>query len=513
MRTEDFLRGTGRAEAEWSSEAASEIDPERRAVLARFDKLSTLERAASDRPEWLARCVAVLAPFPIGLAPRRRLAELGLEEWRAFETAGGGLRVAVPSPPALEARSRVADVRASPLSRLVVLDPCLGTGRGHYLGHARALASAAARLSKPIVWGANQALDDRAVPDAVEARRCFRRCFIDLHKAELRQEDLSGDLLEDWLALAEGFEGPGVHWLMHTADAHLIRATSRLLETRPSFRSPIHLVLHVDPRRLAGRTAGEEVHRTIVRLRRSMAWERTLFFWAENRPLAAWLGEWLQAPIPVAPALVDACIAPAARAQDEHLRLTVLGESRASKGFLLLPAIADAIGEDKTLRQSLRLVVQWSPPLTGDLDPHRRALARLRAHPFVEVCEGEMSDETYLRRLRESDGLLFPYDRELYRLRGSGVLVEGLVNGKVLIVLAGSALVDSAADGVVLTFRQPEEIVGVLRRLRDHKADYLAMAARRAARFRGLNGAERFIRAMDRRARGIGEFGVGDNPA
>ncbi len=481
------------------------FDPRRSAVLARFEAAESLSELLTRRPDWVATCAAVLIPFPLTTKLTEALAARGIVEWRSFAFAAGGLKIGTPVPPRLPGVVPALPLHEAAMNHLVIVDPCLGTGRGHYLQHARLLTAGARRLRVQVTWAANTALPDEQAPPGVRVLRCFRRCFIDLHRDEISDTDLSGELAAELTRLACEFSAPGAHLLFHSSDAHLLRAVSILAENSPDLAAPIHLLLHVDPRRLAGRRLEDEAHRCLLRLRRSLHWERSVFFWAENRPLAAWLEQWLQAPIPVAPALIGAP-GPATAKPTDALKIAVLGELRAAKGFLELPALAAAIDKDARLRRRTRLFVQWSAPLGVDLANHRRVVAQLRTLPFVELYDGELTDADYRAKLAESNALLFPYDPQLYRLRGSGVLLEAIASDAAVIVREGSALAATGVQGLTFTYRRPEEAADILRRLLTHPLEFAARAARRGERFRKLNTPENFLTALDRRVRRLPPF-------
>ncbi len=469
------------------------------AVVARFVTADALRAILLSRSRWLAACVAVVVQIALEPGVLAELAALGFTIVRAFGPAGGGPFVLTPPDPVLPEPVPLAPLPHRRLERLVIVDPCLGAGRGHYLAHARMLSAGARATGAEITWACQRALAPEDAPAGTDIRRCFDRCFIDLDLAGETPFDLSAELLRGWLEIADVFDRPGTHLLMHSADGHLLRAAADLLEARPAFRGAIHLLLHVDPRHLAGRARGEEVHRALVRMRRSPHWNRRFFIWAENRRLGAWLSEWLQDAIPTAPSLVAQH--DLGRSGDKGLFvLAALGESRTSKGFLELPAIAEAIAADPPLSRTMRLVVQWWPPAGRPLHHHEEAIEALRRHAFVEVLHGNLREPEYRRQLARADGLLFPYDPKLYRMRGSGVLLEGLARGVVILVRAGSALEAVAAEGVSFAFRRPEEAPVILHRVLAQRRMLAERALRRAERFVRLNGAERFVRALDRRA-------------
>jgi glycosyltransferase involved in cell wall biosynthesis len=180
--------------------------------------------------------------------------------------------------------------------------------------------------------------------------------------------------------------------------------------------------------------------------------------------------------------------------------VSVLGESRPEKGFRDLPAIADAIAAAPDLARRLRLVVQNWRPFRADGVAHDEVIAALAAQSFVEVVEGELDPDSYRARLDEADVLLLPYDPQIYDLRSSGILVEGLSRGAAVVVRAGGALEEGGEGGLVRAYDAPAELATVLRDLLDDHQ--MAEARGRAEAFREANSPKRYVRALEARVAG-----------
>ncbi len=273
--------------------------------------------------------------------------------------------------------------------------------------------------------------------------------------------------------------------------------------------SVIHLVWHNSPRRVTGRAAGGEAHRVLMRLRRSPAFGRQVVLWSETGRLGQWMGEWLEARVPTPPRIApagpgDAPGPPSSRdaVDGAKLNLAVLGESRPSKGFLDLADLMDALAARPGLVDRLHVTIQYWPTSRGTSEAYRAALGRLRRHAFVEIIEGELER----RNLREPTGQIgrppAPYRPESYGLRSSGILVEALTRGLVVVVRAGGALEDAADEGVVRRYETPEAFADVVEALAAAPGAALAEAASRAALFRAINTPAAYVSALDRRARG-----------
>ncbi|MEP6967043.1 MAG: hypothetical protein ABI906_03085 [Pseudomonadota bacterium] len=493
------------SDLEGATASPLDLKPAAHALLVRFVDAPAFDLTAGHYRGWLSRAAGVIVHFSPSRSQIGILAESGFREARTFTTSGRDTTVFQRPPQRLpRPAGRPPSADRNPLRRLVIVDPCLGGARGHYVPYAWSLTQGARAMGAEVVWACHRRLDADAAPAAVEVRRCFSRCFFDLSAKDLATVDLSPELLAGWVSLLGEFDGEGTHFLAHNADAHLLRAAAGLLASTSPMRSAVHFGFHTSPQRMPGRAQKDEAHRVVLRLRRAPEWERSLFFWTENQRLGRWMSEWLQAPIPTLPLL-----APSGqggeiprRRHEGALTLSVLGESRPSKGFLDLPEIVDSIASAPALAAAMKVVIQHWRPASGYTEKHDEAVARLRRHPFVELVEGMLDAEAYDRRLAEADVLLLPYDPEVYNLRGSGILTEGVSRGAVILTRAGTAMEDEASDGVVLTYETPQDAVEVLERLMGHLGETLDKAREMAGAFRRANTPERFVAALDARARG-----------
>jgi glycosyltransferase involved in cell wall biosynthesis len=366
------------------------------------------------------------------------------------------------------------------------------------------LTASAQELGLRVVWAAHAHLDAGLAPAGVDVRRCFGRCFFDLEGEQAGTVDLSPDLLEGWKAILAEFDDADTHILMHSADAHQLRAAAAVFQTGPGPRAVVHINFQTSPRFMPGRLAGEDVHAAVLRLRKAPAWERSLFFWAETRRLASWLSDWLGEDIP-APPFLGVLSAAASRQRDAGgpITLAFLGEGRSSKGFLDLPDIADHIAARPSLVGAVRLAIQNWPPFRGDLVKHEAAIARLTLHPFVKIVDGVLAPPAYEALLNGADILLLPYLPQTYGLQGSGILVEGLARGKIIIARSGTAAVDEARAGVGFAYRAPGELAEGLEAIIDDYPELAASAASLAEKFRQKNNPRRFLCALAARAQGL----------
>lgn len=118
--------------------------------------------------------------------------------------------------------------------------------------------------------------------------------------------------------------------------------------------------------------------------------------------------------------------------------IAVLGSPRIEKGIdIVVDAIRQLTQELKDDR--LRFVIQAQD--TGD-NSVKPALAALQAQaaqlPAIRLIDEPLPEEAYAAELYKADVLLLPYRLSAYALRNSGVVMEGISAGKVLVITAGT---------------------------------------------------------------------------
>ena len=135
----------------------------------------------------------------------------------------------------------------------------------------------------------------------------------------------------------------------------------------------------------------------------------------------------------VAAALALDHAAPRRNEGADRLRIGYLGGTRLERGVDLIPGLVRAT------RNSLGDRIAW----TAQFDPESLSrqtggaldgdIAAMRDDPAVELVEGMVSTGDYFAMLDRMDIVVLPY-RERYEVSGSGVFVEALTLGKVLVV-------------------------------------------------------------------------------
>ncbi len=115
------------------------------------------------------------------------------------------------------------------------------------------------------------------------------------------------------------------------------------------------------------------------------------------------------------------------------------GSARLDKGFLLLHELFAAVRlRDPAI--TVQFVIQDLP--AAQSLSHQSYISRLYAIPGVELLPAQIDEAEMIRRYREASVILLPYDKKIYRFRGSAAMMESVCFGRPVIALEGSAFCD-----------------------------------------------------------------------
>ncbi|HIB85051.1 MAG TPA: glycosyltransferase family 1 protein [Chromatiaceae bacterium] len=125
---------------------------------------------------------------------------------------------------------------------------------------------------------------------------------------------------------------------------------------------------------------------------------------------------------------------------NQAVTVVYLGAAREEKGFLLLPELIGSLYEVLGKSEQLRFVIQCSPQIVGYLPSIKVAIEKLRQFPsdYVELRDKPQSTKDYYEMLSGSDVVMLCYDHDRYRVRGSGIAVEAVALGKILLSTKGT---------------------------------------------------------------------------
>lgn len=131
-----------------------------------------------------------------------------------------------------------------------------------------------------------------------------------------------------------------------------------------------------------------------------------------------------------------------ASSENGRVRVVSLGNARAEKGFIEIYRMMQRLAESN-LNLSAEFVIQANDP-DGDAAPYVKKLKKA-CFPFpVSLITKSLDKDDYEALVASADVILAPYWREIYWSRTSGVALEALVGGKILITTEDTWMSDQA---------------------------------------------------------------------
>ncbi|MGE0725168.1 MAG: hypothetical protein AB7O45_12380 [Alphaproteobacteria bacterium] len=303
----------------------------------------------------------------------------------------------------------------------------------------------------------------------------------------------------DLLALPVGRMGPDDVVLWPTVHAWELMATARVIARMPRDRQPrLAATFHVANELFRSNPDPQEVSRASNRLAGVELARKTDAGRVALLALAPGLAEALSrlydrqvdvAPSPSAIDLLAGTEPPAAaRRSDGQPRIAFPGIPRREKRADLMPAFVAAIAE--RLPRS-PIFVQ-----TDEIGSDRRPVPPMPPREGLSVHLGPLRHDEMMDVYRRSAIVVLPHHPVAYRNRTSGIFIEAVAAGCVLVVARGSSMADQIEGGLAvgMVAASPEP------------AAFAAAAARAAADLDRLSAAAAIAAARWQRHHGVGPW-------
>lgn len=412
-------------------------------------------------------------------------------------------------------------------SRLFVLDRSLSDLRGHHLRLTNLMTQSAQHAGAEVSWLAAKGVDPAHAPEGVTVEPWFGATMYDAFKdsfsepspteriqksvmARLRQalgrpeppqqqRDTTQDFVRDLERAIETYcDGSPVRFFIHTGDGDTFRALGALaykIAEAPGLK--LHLCTPYDPTGvIPHKNTTGSAERGVETARAAGLIGVKVFLHAENPILAEHLSSLFKVPvstleIPVEEFSADiharaAVIRNQLGVDDDTTIVGSLGPARVEKGFHLIPEVLRSCkasidrGDTPGLsRDRIHFALHAAPQIIGRDPKIQTALDEIaRDHSDMATLFPKPLDTLdYDALLAASDIVLMPYDRELYRVRGSGVVVEAISAGKVIVASEGSYPARRIADGAGAVARAPDAFADAICAIAHNKTSYLTAAA------------------------------------
>ncbi|MBV9078268.1 MAG: glycosyltransferase [Methylobacteriaceae bacterium] len=392
--------------------------------------------------------------------------------------------------------------------RLVLVEQNAVSVGGHYFAYSRNLARAGLASGLPVTILQNVGLTGGWDLEGVEALPTFTKRRTDPDTVTL-QPWRRGNIAFEWRrSLAAHPVSSNDHILFSTLSFTELLQLLHLLTTDIASWSlaRVHLLLRYDPEMLSSNIG--LFNRYFMQIRSSPVLGSRILFHSDTDELARELHRLTGLPVTTLPIAFDQArlkerLAGRRPAGERPLVATYLGDARLEKTYQSLPDAVARLWPDYVRTGRLRFVIQSNFNVPGGEPGILDAAERLGRYlpDEVELLPEPLLPDAYYDRVAEADILLVPYDAERYRLRSSGILVEGLAAGKPAVTSAGSwmaAQLDADQGAVV---ERSEELGPAIAQVVDDYPRYRAACEAQApARLAGSTG-ERFIAELLRAGR------------
>lgn len=310
-----------------------------------------------------------------------------------------------------------------------------------------------------------------------------------------KRDDASTFISELQNALARNEVQATDYVIAHTADGDLYRTILDLFAI-PEFKKKaptFHLSTPYDEGIMPGWNKGVAVDRVIDYMDIMGLLDSKIFLYAENELLAQHLSALLKVR-------VDTLNLPAIEGKDFKIidengtiNIVYLGAAREEKGFLLLPEVVRLVHEDKVLKKLVRFTIQCSPQIIGYLPSIKLAIEKLeKFSDIAELLHTKLTTTEYYDILADADVVMLCYEHKKYKVRGSGIAVEAISMGKMILATPDTFPAYVAGDSALLV-DEPIHILKAIKEITGNAQIFYKKSMERGVEYRQQNSGQSYI--------------------
>lgn len=280
--------------------------------------------------------------------------------------------------------------------------------------------------------------------------------------------------------------------LMHTADGAQYRALLELILNNPRFeRGPVfHVRTPYDDLVMPLNKNGFSARQVAFYLSRLNVLERKVYLYSEHEPLTHHLKATWGVPMRT---LEIPCVERPSQISNHSRKFTVtyLGAAREEKGFHRLPYVVDQLEIEQI---NVNVIIQCNPQIVGYTELMLNSVRKLKSSKWqnLRLIEEAQSMEEYYQTLNDSDAILMCYDKERYKVRGSGIVFEAISFDKIVIATPDTFPAYMAEESAVLA-SDAMSIVSAIKEMVKEPESFRARAAIVGARYRHRNEPAKYI--------------------
>ncbi len=261
--------------------------------------------------------------------------------------------------------------------------------------------------------------------------------------------------------------GDSDHVFIPTTDWILIQALLSIINNGHYENLPcIHLIVMYEYGKWM--TGGYPYVKMLNRLNRSGLLDSKIFLYTETKRHANTLKRQLginidSYPFPSIP--VEKYFG---KLSESKIRVCALGGGRRDKGFNMLPKIFATINQKRRNNKNIEFVVQ-RPRIQDKLD---ESLSMLESIENVILKDNKLQQSEYEKTLVSCHIMLFPYDKNVYFARGSGLINETVANAIPAVCTENTSLEENIESGNGLSATTPEEFADAIEEIALNLEEY-----------------------------------------
>jgi glycosyltransferase involved in cell wall biosynthesis len=379
---------------------------------------------------------------------------------------------------------------------LYIFDQGLKGLGGHYYEYVRSIAEAAEAVGFRCVVGCHEEAGGGDFA-SFELHSVFRDdvwatiAGEDYHSAA-SMNGVSERFLKDVqkLLARHPAKSGDIMYLPNIAKPHVV-AASLMAETFGPAGVRTHFMFRYPSSHFEGETAEDAFRRL-----ETAATKHDVFLWTDSHRLAENLALLTSLPFAVLPIphTWQGHTGPAvARNTDRSLHCVSLGNARDEKGMAeILEAVR--LSSREPWGAKMRFTLQVNDPY--QVEEAICAFRRGAPDHRVTLIDKSLGSDEYAALLASADVILVPYWRSIYRERTSGVFLEGLITGKLILCTQDtwmSDLFEVHGGGVAIEDRSGRSICDGLRKLVEQREQLQARARHAAEYWKAIHRPENLI--------------------
>ena len=384
------------------------------------------------------------------------------------------------------------------MTRLYVVEQSGIEPGGHYYSYTSCVVEGARQLGLDPVVLANKRFRGSAAAGEFAVVPAFTHTWVEAEHAGKLTWGEGNIAYEIFAAFARVPPAAADHVFLHTLGCHELAAILSALTRRLLPGDPVpyfHILLRRDPAELfADYRPYADPFRQIAA---SPFLQRKVLLHADTQQLSQAFAALTGLPVATAPIpfdhglLREALSARAPRRRGAPLTVAYLGDAREEKGFQHLPQALTYLWPDYIAKGRVRFLLQSNFNTPGGEAGILAAAQTLAGFPGTTLYSDPVSPAEYFRMLAAADIVLIPYSAERYRYRSSGVLVEAMAAGKVVVTSTGSWMARQVSSEHAVLFDAPTGLGPAIGAAVDRFAELSAgAAARRKAALAQATGAD-----------------------